>query len=66
MVLDVSKSIFGVCVPQLRNREDLSVLLFAYWKVSSRFATSETSIFKLVSVAVETDFSLALSETPSL
>ena len=66
MGLDVSKSIFGVCVPQLRNREDCSVLLFAYWKVSSSFATSEISIFKLVSVAVEADFSLALSETPSL
>ena len=37
-------------------------LIFAYWKVSY-LASSEISLFQLVSVYEETDFSLALSET---
>ena len=35
-----------------------------YWKVISNLATSEISIFKLVSLAEETGLSLVLSETP--
>ena len=44
---------------------DLSApLLFPFWKVSSKLAAGEISIFQLVSLAEETGMSLALSETP--
>ena len=72
MGLDARKPVFGVCEQQRRRPACAALprsLIIAFVihlleSIISKPATSEISLFRLVSVAVETGFSIALSETP--
>ena len=68
---DARKPVFGVCVHQMSRQAcacasaqtDQRLLNIFLECTISKLATGEISIFQLVSVAEETDFSLALSDS---
>ena len=68
MGFEAIKPVFRVCEQQSRRpvwastETDQKNLLFAFWKLSYLSLLQANFIFKLVSVAEETDLSLALSE----
>ena len=69
MGINARKSVFGVCEQQRRRPASASAhadqrlcYLFFGKKIVFNFATSDVSIFLLVSVAKETSLSLSLSE----
>ena len=66
------KTVIAVCEQQRHGpacpsaQTDQAPFLFSFWKVSSKFTTSEISMFYLVCVAEGTGLSLALSETEGI
>ena len=67
MGLDARKPVFSVCKQQRCIRGLISAFVIHYLKrIISKLATSDFSVFWLVSVAEETGLSNALADTPVL
>ena len=63
MGLDARKCVFGVCEQQSPRSLISAFVIHLLESIIAKLDTSEISIFKLVSVAEETELSLVLSET---